>query len=140
MGNIPQPQSLAWISGLNLFVGDTPEWEPRAFATIEQMAALEPDWGGNGEPAISPQIIERARSVTRILSELRADEPVIAPTFYGTVVFAWLSGQVWLEIEVCESGALDILVRDRRADKYQLFEGVETLRKALQQVGTFLQA
>jgi hypothetical protein len=88
---------------------------------ISELAALEPNWDGEGAKAVKPHVLADVVETLKRLSQ-RTDEfrePFLAPTFDGFVQMEWREGARDLEIEATEKGwsAVGIML-NRNSERY----------------------
>jgi hypothetical protein len=77
------------------------DWFQRALEQVRAIAALPPDWDGDGAPALDPKLVHAGESfLYRLWKTGFVSKPHINPTRRGGIQFEWETGNRSFEVEI----------------------------------------
>ena len=76
-----------------------PDFAAAVCDSLEELAALKPNWDGYGAPPIHRDIIDAARAFVRALPDSLAYRPRVVPMSTGNLQLEWHHGSKVLELE-----------------------------------------
>lgn len=91
-----------------------PDFEDRVNRELDRLAALEPNWDGEGAPRIDPGIIQAAREFISRLPKHLISIPAVVPSAAGNLQFEWNAGERSLELEIEAPSVIHYLKWDPR--------------------------
>ena len=117
-----QPLGLAEGTEVRLTISAPPvdpaqgaEMQRAVGATIDRLAALEPNWDSYGAPALDRDIVDTAREFIGRLASYITAQPLVVPMSSGALQFEWHQGQKILELEFEDRATVHYLKWDPAA-------------------------
>jgi hypothetical protein len=98
---------------------------------VDRLRTLSDGWSGEGSEAVPAAIADTALAVLRWLRDNHYPVPTVTPSPAGTIIFAWETGDLYMESEVVGPNHVDWYVfRNGRviAHGTEEWESVETER------------